>query len=187
MNWRQFIASLVGSLAWPVTIVIALSMFRNHLGALFPLIDRLKYGSFEVAFRDSIRKLAEESRKALPTDQTDAQATSPREHLYALADISPRAAIIEAWLQVEAAAAEALSGRVPPLSGKLAAVAPLKLGQYLEQHHIVTAPQAKIFYRLRELRNRAVHAAEASFHLQEVREYIDLATALAAQIKKTST
>lgn len=184
MDWRQFIASVIGSLAWPFTLIVGLYFLKDHLGSIFPFIERVKYKDLEVEFRKSLQELANQSQLAFPPPEIDEQVTTPKNRLYTLAEISPRAAILEAWLQVESAAAEAIQTREPSLGKKLSAVAPLRLAEYLDRYRIINPAQAKIFTRLRDLRNKAVHMNEATFHLDEITEYIDLALSLASQIRK---
>lgn len=45
MGWREFIASLVGSLAWPVAVVVLVALLRSQVGGLFAgTLQRLKVG-----------------------------------------------------------------------------------------------------------------------------------------------
>jgi hypothetical protein len=183
MNWRQFIATIIGSLAWPATLVVAFFLLKNQLPAIFPFVERLKYKGLEVEFRKSVQELAEQSRGALPAPDAD-ELGDPRNRLYTLAELSPRSAILEAWLQVESAAAEVLQSRDPSLGPKARMLAPLRIGELLNRREIINGQQLQIFHRLRDLRNQAVHIADATFHLNEVTEYIDLASSLASQIRK---
>jgi len=183
LNWRQFIAAIVSSLAWPATLVVAFVLLKNQLPALFPFIERLKYKGLEVEFRKSVQELTEKSRGALPAPELD-ELAQPRNRLYTLAELSPRSAILEAWLQVETAAADALQSHDPSLESKVRMVAPLRIGELLNRRQIINAQQLEIFHRLRGLRNQAVHIADATFQLNEVSEYIDLALSLASQIRR---
>lgn len=184
MDWFQFSASVIGSLAWPGTIVIAIFILKNNLPLLFPFVERLKYKDFEVEFRESVQELTEQSRTTLSTP--DEQNYEPQDRLYTLAEISPRSAILEAWLQVEAAAADALQLIDPQFVSKRPTIASLRLGEYLNRRQIINGRQLEIFQRLRELRNRAVHVGDAVFKVDEVLEYVALATSLASHIKKRS-
>lgn len=183
MGWLQFMASVVGSLAWPATLIAAFFILKNYLPAIFPFVERLKYKDFEVEFRKSVQELAEKSQTALP-EPDDEQGAAPRNRLYALAELSPRSAILEAWLQVETAAAETLQAKGPDLTSKVQMPSSLRLGEMLNRREIINGAQREIFNRLRELRNKAVHIGEATFHPSEVTEYIDLASSLASQIRK---
>ena len=184
MNVLQFIASIVESVAWPATAVIAFLLLRKRLPEIFPFIERLKYKGIEIEFRKSIHKLAKTSRSALPIPGMDEESAAQRTRLYELAEASPRSAILESWLQVEAAGIDALKARDAPTQQKSYVVGPRKLGELLNRAEIINGKQLEIFYRLRELRNKAVHLRDATFKLSEVIEYIDLASALASQIRR---
>ena len=88
----------------------------------------------------------------------------------------------KAWLEVESAAADVLQMREP--TEKVRMLAPMRLGELLNRNEIINRQQLEIFHRLRDLRNKAVHIAEVTFQLDEIIEYIDLAWALATQIRK---
>lgn len=184
MDWLQFFSSVISSLAWPVTAIVAFYVLKNHVAALSPFVERLKYKDFEVEFRKSVQELTAQSRTELPSPELDDQAAIPRNRLYSLAEISPRSAILEAWLQVEAAAADAIQASEPALESKVAGISPLRLGEHLNRRQVINGKQLEIFHRLRELRNKAVHIGDATFQLDEVLEYIALATSLASQIRK---
>jgi hypothetical protein len=150
MDWLQFIAAIVGSLAWPITLIIGFFLLKSYLPALFPFIERLKYKDFEVEFRKSVEELTERSRTALPPPAEEEPA-APKNRLYALAEISPRSAILEAWLAVETAAAETLQAKEPSLGPKVRMAAPLRIGDLLTRREILNNQQLEIFHRLREL------------------------------------
>lgn len=185
MDWLKFISEVIGHIAWPVTAIIAFFILKKHIAALSPFVERFKYKDFEVEFRKSIQELTEQSRIALPARDNDEKTAIPTNRLYALAEISPRSAILEAWLQIESAAAEAIHTREPTIEyNKVAGISPLRLGEQLNRREIINSKQLEIFHRLRELRNKAVHIRDETFPLDEVLEYIVLATALASQIRR---
>jgi len=184
MDWLAFVASVIGSLAWPVTLLVGFFLIKGHISELFPFIERLKYKDFEIEFRKTVHELAERSRAALPVPEVEEGPQVATDRLYSLAEISPRSAVLEAWLQVETAAAEALQAKQPTLTSKVSGIAPLRLGEYLNRHEIINRAQLEIFHRLRELRNKAVHVGDAVFRPEEVGEYIALATSLASQIRR---
>lgn len=183
MDWLQFIAAVIGSLAWPLTLAAAFFILKSYLPSVFPFIERLKYKDFEVEFRKSVHELAAKSKVALP-EPIPEEPAAPKNHLYSLAEISPRSAILEAWLEVETAAAKTLQAKDPSLSSKVRMAAPLRIGELLTRKEVLNDQQLEIFHRLRDLRNKAVHIGDTTFQLTEVLEYIDLASSLAAQIRK---
>ena len=187
MNWLQFIAAVVDSVVWPIVVIAVFLLLKNQLPILFPFVERLKYKGLEVEFRESVQQLSEQSHSALPALVFDEQTDEPRNRLYALAEVSPRSAILEAWLEVEAAAAKSLQIKEPSLAPKVRMAAPLRIGNMLTRHGILNEDQLLVFHRLRDLRNKAVHITDATFRLNEVSEYIGLAASLAAQIRKSAS
>ena len=103
MDWLQFWASIIQSLtslAWPIAIVVVFLLFREKLRALLPLL-KVKAGEMEVSFR---LDKAEEAVKELPPMVTDTVAPATPEEIdrfYQIADISPRAAILELKNELE--------------------------------------------------------------------------------------
>jgi hypothetical protein len=41
MDWKQFFASMVGSLAWPVVVVALLVLLRKHLASMAERLEEL--------------------------------------------------------------------------------------------------------------------------------------------------
>src|SRR5439155_13373051 len=106
------------------------------LPALFPFIERLKYKGLEVEFRKSLQELADKSPVALPAPVGD-ELANERNRLFTLAELSPRSAILEAWLHVETAAAEALQSKDPSLASQVRMAAPLRIGELLNRRQIL--------------------------------------------------
>ena len=160
MNWLQFIAVVVDSVVWPITVIAAFLLLKSQLPVLFPFVERLKYRGLEVEFRKDVQQLSEQSRAALPALASGEQPDESRNRLYAIAEISLRAAILEAWLEVEAAAANTLQIKEPSLAPKVRMAAPLRLGEMLTRSEILNADQLRVFHSLRELRNKSVHITD---------------------------
>ena len=187
MNWLQFIAAVVDSVVWPITVIAVFLFLKRQFPVLFPFVKRLKYSGIEVEFRESVQQLSEQSRAALPALASGEQPDESRNRLYAIAEVSPQAAILEAWLEVEAAAADTVQIKEPSLAPKVRMAAPLRMGEMLTRSGILSTDQLRIFHRLRELRNKSVHITDETFQLDEVSEYIGLASSLAAQIRKSAS
>ena len=188
MNWLDFVSSLVASLAWPITLLILLYWFKNNLQSLFPFIERFKYKDFEVQFRAAVKEIAEESKVTLPAPEPEEEELpiDIRDQLFQLVEVSPRTAILEAWLHVEAWAVRRVQmlGKVP--TDKLKNMAPLRLGKLLQEYKILTPNQMHMFHKLRDLRNKAVHVSDARFSIEDVIDYVDLALALARTIRAST-
>ncbi|HFD32537.1 MAG TPA: hypothetical protein ENJ28_07550 [Gammaproteobacteria bacterium] len=186
MDWLTFFSSIVNSLAWPVTVVVIIWLLKDNISRIFPFIQKFKYKDFEIEFSRSIRELSEKSESAIehPPENLEYLVSPSKDKLYLLAEVSPRSAILEAWLLVEMAAVEVIKKQ--GLISKHRMMGPLKIGQYLRKAQVLNEEQLEIYNKLRHLRNQAVHVADTSFNLDEVKEYIDLALSMAYQLEKTA-
>src|ERR1043166_4069973 len=62
MNVLQFLASLVGSLAWPITIVVLVYLLRVPLVKILLTLTRLRYKDLELDFGREIKQLEKDAR-----------------------------------------------------------------------------------------------------------------------------
>jgi hypothetical protein len=47
VNWLAFCASIIGSLAWPATIIVVVLIFRRQLVKIAPWLRELEVGARE--------------------------------------------------------------------------------------------------------------------------------------------
>ncbi|MGJ4944265.1 hypothetical protein ACQR1W_27110 [Bradyrhizobium sp. HKCCYLS1011] len=59
MDWLQFIAAVIGHLAWPVVFLIVIFVIRSHLGSLAERILELSFGGATLKFDKLLSKGAE--------------------------------------------------------------------------------------------------------------------------------
>ncbi len=180
MDWRTFAAEVIKALAWPLTLVGVLLALRRPLLALLPLVTRLRYKDLEFDFS---RRLEEASAEAAALAAGAAGAAggagepAASGDLLALARTSPRAAILEAWIRLEAAALDAARrrGAPDPVSHLRA---PTRLIEALEEGGVLDARQAAVFHDLRSLRNSAAHALNFTPAPETAADYVRLAARL---------
>ncbi len=184
MDLLAFIAQMVSALAWPVTVLIIILILHRPLASLFPMLQRLRFQGIELDFSRQIHALAYEARSQLPHARGVLDEEAPlREQWIELARYSPRAVVLEAWIQLEKAAIEA--SRRHGLNLKTAELhSPLLLGQALEEAGVFEGNTSVIFHQLRNLRNAAAHASEFAFSPDSAIEYADLATRLTEYLRK---
>jgi hypothetical protein len=101
MDALTFVASLVGSLAWPVVVLVLVLAFREPIGRMVErLPKRLKAGPVEVEWPE----VATEARVALAMSP-EARALAPQgsltERFAKMAADEPSAAILSAWSELE--------------------------------------------------------------------------------------
>jgi hypothetical protein len=98
MSVLEFIASLVGSLAWPVALLVVLLSLRKHLPALLSSLKRVKVSGFELELERARVEVAEmlSAHPAAPVD------VAPREYQHTRSDQHPSVGILRSYLNLEA-------------------------------------------------------------------------------------
>ncbi|WP_095193948.1 hypothetical protein [Pseudomonas sp. Irchel 3A7] len=186
MDCLTFISKAIESLAWPATVIAFILLIRKELPAIARSLRRFKYKDIEVEFGAATEAIANEIKEVVPATQDDTKIAGKSKNeiklrLDAIAELAPRAAILEAWLQVEAAAADVIRqknlGTSTPYPG------PLRLRDNLQKGGILNTRQLAIFEQLRTLRNEAVHVPEAEFTKAAVANYIESSIAIASYLE----
>ena len=186
MDWLTFLSSIVNAVAWPATLVVLLVLIREQLPQLAKSLRRLKYKDIEMEFGEAAKAIANEVQAIMPAAQADNKIAGQEKEevkarLEAIAELAPRAAILESWLQVEAAAADVIRqnnlGVLTPYPG------PMRLRDSLHKGGILNKRQLAIFEQLRTLRNEAVHVPEAEFTKAAVSNYIESSIAIASYLE----
>jgi len=187
MNWLEFFASVIAALAWPLSIVIIFWFLRHPIRELIPLLRRLKFNGLEAEFEKGLRTV---KRKVVLTDNEPQKVAEghlkPLEHYLRLAEVSKRLAIMEAWLEVDAATADAYVRLVEP--GMKVFMNPRETAretaEYLRGRDLISEDDYKMYVELSRLRNKAAHEIDnLDINDSIVREYIDLALDVAAKIR----
>lgn len=180
----MFIAAVIKALAWPLTILAILLLVRRPLLRLIPLLRKLKWKELELEFEEKIIELKTEAAQALPappaTQQLMKQSPSRLEQLV---EISPRTAIIEAWIQLEHAARRALSQRLPDTR---VAWSSGQLGELLASHSLLEKNKLEVYNSLRKLRNQAAHHEDFTIEPRTALDYVVLAQALTNYLAPTA-
>src|SRR5271165_5108819 len=103
VGWLAFIASLVRSLAWPAAVVaIVLVLRRPLVAALNRGVRRLRAGPIEVEFDEELAEVRQELAQAPELREApEASGQSLDEELARLTEVSPRAAVMEAFARIE--------------------------------------------------------------------------------------
>ncbi|WP_080962056.1 hypothetical protein [Chromobacterium subtsugae] len=185
MDNLTFTSEAIKSLTWPLTVIVIVRMLRKPITELLPFIKKLKYKEFEMEFAKEVAELKAEAKVlelSSAKEVTEEKITENR--LLQLVQFSSRAAIMEAWIEVETAATEVASSfwNEPP-SDTFRNHS--KIGEYLLQCKVIDKKQLEIFNKLKHLRNKAAHAEELNVSENDVRSYIELAANLAAHIRTT--
>jgi len=183
MDALSFIAAIVASLAWPTVVVVGIFAMRKELPRLAESLRKLKFKDFEAEFDRSVKEVRQEASVVIPehTKQLSDGRESALRELAKVADVAPRAGILEAWLTLESAAVDSLA-KIGEVDGSVKQSL-LRVGEALKAHGILNGDQWKLFIELRELRNRAVHISSEEITIVTAIAYIGAALKLAAFLK----
>lgn len=183
MDLLTFVAELVKAAAWPTVGLIALILLRREIRGLLPLITSLKYKDLELHFGREVAA-AREDADQLQTPPGRALLARPEmsETVRKLLDASPRAAIIEAWREVEGEARKAAVRREVAIP-RIHELSQPRFLQALSAYQVVDPAQLALLHDLRSLRNQAAHAPEFALSTDSARDYALAAAQLAEHLK----
>jgi len=179
MNWLEFIASTVESIAWPVVILVLIVLLRKPFAELVPFLERLKYKDFEIEFAERVQEIRSQLPAEPPTPATKSQPGPEPSTAAQRAKVSPRAAVAEAWREVESAAMSAARRLGGPRSKTLS----YEAIRYLEQSDRLDRGTVSLLRDLRGLRNQVAHAPEFALSARSALEYEDAAARVAAHLE----
>jgi hypothetical protein len=188
MGVLEFISAILSALAWPVAIVLIVIVLRRPLRHLLSRLETLKGPGVEATFQRQLEEAKEEAVAAaasLPAGQRrDANQQERLEYsdLLQLADLSPRAAILDAWLRLEFALTEAAKKADVPLTQRGGI---LGLIEELEKRGVIAPELRSPLRRLRNLRNVAVHTMDFDISKDSVIDYIDTANFIIRSLEVT--
>lgn len=175
MDINTFIASIIESLAWPLAIIFIAFLFRHSLAKLIPSLTSFKYGNLEFEFNDQLKEVKRMLSESEPQHVSTApkQASLPNSKYFrSLAEVSPRAAILEAWMDFEQTANTAMNKMQPGQEGRSATMP--QLFNKLEEENLLTASEVGALTKLRALRNQVVHGPEPDLSMDTVNDYASM-------------
>jgi hypothetical protein len=177
----DFIAQIIKSLAWPVTLLTCVLLLRKHFAKLIPLVRTVKYSDVEIRFGQEVAELAK---------SVDATAVPPRalpadgdkwEELMRMAEVRPRTAIRMAFRRVEDAIMDAAQARKIEIADGAQGM-PMVIGAILLNNGAITTAQYDLLSRLRKLMNEAELAPPDSITVESASDFVSLAMRLAGSV-----
>lgn len=175
MGWKEFFASVIGSLAWPtivlLLVIIILGNFRRQIRTLISRVKSIQGGGVEATFGEDLEAVR---------DTTDALIADAKASDYTEAEqlgTDPLATIIRSWLSLEATI-DALYRAAIDISEQKRVSARTQLSKLLERELIPSAVFHTVL-RLQHLRNTVVHgehlptAPEAESYADSVSDMAD--------------
>ena len=171
----SFVADLVSSLAWPVVIVGTAIVLRKPIGAI--VRDRtvqsleLGPGGLKLSMVDRVLKDAAEAIEPAAATSQAGTAQVDREQLLRVVDVSPNAAVLDAFSRVE----RALSTIVERDTGRRFSAR--SLAQMAVEQRWLSDAVARSVDELSDLRNAVAHG-DGAVTTQQALDYVNLACLL---------
>lgn len=186
MGWMEFVASVIGSLAWPFAVVALVVALRPTIAQLASGgVRRWKAGpaGVEVEYWDrETSEVRASIRQQLPEGEMSPPSVSGGGLAEELADVitaAPSAAVVEAFGRIEAELRRLIAdaGVTPELDPQRWAAR--QLTHIALEHDLITPESANGIEGLTVMRNLAAHGA-ANTQLDHTRalEFVHLADAL---------
>jgi hypothetical protein len=177
---NQTLVQLVSALAWPLTVIIVALMFRQEIRKIASRLSTLSYGDMKAEFEKDLHKLEREV-KELPIKEAstkvdhqkkDSKTLDSYERLSRIAEISPRAAIMEAWRDIEVTTKQVTDAYGISTNSQISGV---KAIRELVRQHLLPEGVVTVYEQMRRLRSRAAHAPDFTITSEEAKRYIDTA------------
>jgi hypothetical protein len=176
-----FIAQVIGSLVWPVTVLTCVLLLRKHLLSLIPLVRTVKYSDVEIRFGQEVAELAKAADASAVPAQTSQTERDRWEDLIKMAQVRPRTAIRMAFRRVEEAITDAARARnIEVADGALGM--PMVIGAILLNNGVISAGQYDLLSRLRLLMNEAELAPPDGITPESASDFVSLAMRLAGSV-----
>lgn len=157
MNKFEFISSLIGSLAWPIVILIIVIILRQPIVKILSSISKVTFNNIEMDFERKLNEIEsslEDNKEQLVKENQE--SNKQEEQIKQIAEISPSASITMSWSMLE----QEIQSTIQRL-----AISPdfplnnsaLKNINLLKQEKILDSQTLGTLNELRNLRNIAVH------------------------------
>lgn len=170
------IVDLIDALAWPIATVILALIFRREFRSVVRRLTALKYKDFQADFGQDLLEV-EKQLKAMAAEaqgqtEEDAESLSRYERLMRITEMSPRAAIMEAWRDIEVTTKQVTDAYGISVGGHIAGIRAIR---DLVRKGVLPDSVGSVYERMRKLRARAAHAADFAIDPEEAVRYIETA------------
>lgn len=191
MNWKDFTAALIKSLAWPGTVLILAFYFRKLIKKAFLKLTRLKYGELEVDFGQELKQVEKEAKainilpqppkSIAPTKKDSWQLLEEASHL---AQQFPEPAVAVAWQAVEVQLLDSVIDLGVPFE-QIEVRHTLGHAHILVEKNVIDMATLEVLRRMHKLRNLAVHGTygPGPVTADEAREFLALAKGIVDKLR----
>jgi hypothetical protein len=186
MDWLQFIAAVIGHLAWPVVVLIIVFAVRKHLRSLAERILELSFGGATVKFDKLLTKgaeLIEQTTEEEPEETVEEMTKNLARHLDRVKDLrSQQADEGQAMILFRDIELKLIDiGTTLGLTPQKSRLSARDVVRHLRSQKQINSGFAKLFDTLQEGRNVLAHARKLS--QGEIEEYVRQASFFLIQLE----
>jgi len=176
---------LIDVIAWPSVILILGFSFRSEIRRVAVRLTKLKYKDLEATFDKELNTIESnvkvfESLPSAPVEDgseniEEIPSNKPFAQILRIAEVSPRASIVEAWREIENVVTRIAQNRGMHRN----AFSGANIIKKLIESDSVDKSLLDEYQRMRKLRNEAAHAEEFQISQNEAERYITIAIEMA--------
>ncbi len=178
VDWKQFVASVVGSLAWPLAVVTILIIFRTQVGRLISQIRKVGAGPVNVELAEQVEEVKEQAKRVeAETKGPPADVITLDPAVLQLVQKFPEAAVLQEYKELESVLLQ-IRSRLPDDKPHRNLNEVLS---YLNNAGLISGSVVGLFNTIRSARNAVAHtkdekmtAGEAIELVRETRMLIEL-------------
>jgi hypothetical protein len=168
MDWLTFVASIIGSLAWPSVVVFLVLLLRHQLRRLILRVLSLKWGGVEVSFKEILeeaREVVEGIREKAPPKLAPPQPQD--DALMLLLRTNPSGAVLDAYRLIE----QVIDENADKLPHRRTTTKYMRL---LKHKGLLELDSYILFDKLRLVRNAIAHG-HSTISQDEASDYVEQA------------
>ena len=181
MNAQDTI-QLVGTVAWPLTVLLVALLFRHELRSVVKRLSHLKFRDLEATFEKQLEAVEAKVTELPRADHgvIAVAGATPKEPLPETSAISARATILESWIAVKQAI-QSLADRAAIIETGRRNTHKL-LGD-LQRREMVSKNTREMLDALRTMRNEAAHTGALDLSKKEAERYRSVAAELVEHLE----
>ena len=158
MSWKEFVAEVLSSIAWPTVSIVILFMFRKDFAKIVQRLAHLKYKDLEIDF-NKVKQQAEKLHKEVLGEQPVPKSpvlTSLEDQILDAVERAPSASILLAWSALETAMASAVA-RLAISPEPPSYRSPMHNIEMLSEYGGLPKMYVNLLNEMRMLRNKVAH------------------------------
>lgn len=173
------VADVVGSLAWPTVVLIALLMLRPHLDKL-NWLETIRYKGFQMDFKRVVEE-ATEKGEALEAKDGDEPDLDPQ--WLKLLETDPQMAFLRSWIDVETAIDDLANAHLD-LPQPLRRIPTRRKVRRLAEAGVIDPSLGGLLDEMQYARNLIVHGRDIHLRDKTIRDFAKAASRVAAIVEQ---